>query len=202
MFAKLAIDAQDVVDPHVRLQTLLCMVLFLLATSKIAAAHTCMLMASTAVSQLGLRAQSSSGTSSSRPSAHSQREMLRAGLFLDTYICDLLGFQSTLQPVLAEMTPIDKVTQVRANGTQIIENEQRRLEAVALVLNLELLSILPEAGLFETVSGEPLDAAKWLREGRETKLANIYLAEKQIERWNVRFLAVFPQGEVVPQIAR
>lgn len=201
MLVKSAIDNQYV-DSHVRLQVLLCMILFLVVTSKISAAHTYMITASTAIPRLSVQTQGSSDTTSSQPAESSSKAMLKAALFLDTYVCGLLGVPFVLQPVLTEMTSVEEVTQAIADVKQLVRNERRVLEAVASELHLELFGILSNSGLSGAEASTSAETSGPPRKGQATIVTNTYGAEKQLQWWLVRFERVLPHQEVNPQIAR
>lgn len=180
--------------------------MFLIATSKISAAHDYMTRASKAISDLGVPLLSSPITTPTQPAEPAQPspgEMLQAALFLGTYICGLLGVPFALKPVLVEMTSVQGVVQADPDVRQLVRSERRVLELVAFELHSELFGILSgnrhsgaEAGTTDPGTAGPLS------HGQEATVTRTYEAEKQLEWWWVRFVNVFPQGEVTPQIAR
>ncbi len=201
MLVHAAIGDQDV-DSHTRLQALLCMILFLVATSRTTVAHTYMVTATLAISRLGVETQSSADTSSSHPAQFPSKAMLKAALFLDTYVCGLLGAPFLLRPVLADMTAMEEATQTMSNMTQLIRNEQRVLEAVVSELHLELFGILSNNGLSGAETSTFTETSGPLHQIQAATVTNTYGAEKQLQWWSVRFRRVFPQADASPQIAR
>jgi len=201
MLVKSTIDELDVNTP-VRLQALLCIVLFLVATSRIVAAHDYMARASAEVPKLGVQTEGSSVTASSPPTLASSKALVQAALFLDTYICGLLGTPLILQPILVEMASMGEATNIAADAAQLGRNQRRILEALASELHLELFGILSINRLSEAEASTSTVRSDQLRQGQATSVTNTYELEKQLQWWLVRFENVFPQGEVDSQIAR
>jgi len=146
---------------------------------------------------------SSTVTQSPQPSQTSFREILQAALFLGTYTCGLLGVPFALQPVLIGMIPVSETVQDNLDTRRLVRSEHSILEALAFELHLELFGILSSNGVSKadartTALGRPIP----LHYGRGATMITMYAAEKQLEWWLLRFLRVFPQGEVTARIAR
>ena len=177
------------------------MVLFLVAESKISAAHKYMATASIAIHRLDSSTEGSSDVPLLRFASPSVKTMLKAALLLDTYICGLLGVPVVLLPVLAKIATMDEGESLN-NMTQLVSDEPHLLEVVACELQLELFGILPNNGIIRAEAGTSAETSSQPEQRRAVLLAQIYEAEKQLHSWSVRFGSDFPRGEVGTPIAR
>ena len=200
MLGRFAIDDRNITS-LVHLQALFCMVLVLVADSKISAAHTYMVTATTTIRRFGSSTDGSSDVSLSRSASPSVKTMLKAALLLDTYICGLLGVPLVLLPVLAEMAMVEEGEPL-TNMTQLVSDERHVLEAVACELQLELFGVLPSNGIISAEAGISAETSSQQDQRRAVLLDKIHEAEKQLHSWSVRFGRSFPQGEVGTPTAR
>jgi len=201
MLVKVTLDSQNI-DTLVRLQTILCLVLFLLGSSRITAAHAYMTRVSAATSMSYLRPQRESGAPPSQPDQTSYKALVRAAVSLDTYICGLLGVSPTVKPVLPQTTLLEVFDRGSIQLTELRRDQRRTLEIVASELQIRLFGILSDNALSEMDASTSAQTLESLGQESALRRTSTYTAEKELQWWSVQFGNVFPQGEVNPQIAR